>query len=93
MGMSKDGAGLILMLADHLDWESEEAHLILLQDKINAYLAFIETEQYTECYSDVIFNYYVVEIRFKFQATEKCVLFIEEINAQLKDHSIHVLIK
>ena len=31
-----------LVVADHLDWEHELEHLQLLQDKLNAYLAFVE---------------------------------------------------
>jgi hypothetical protein len=35
-----------LVIADHLDWENDESeHLVLLQDKINAYLHFIESGQ------------------------------------------------
>ena len=30
MGISKDGEGLMLMLADHLDWKNESEHLTLL---------------------------------------------------------------
>ena len=37
----------ILTIADHLEWYKENEHLILLQDKINAYLTAIENgEQY-----------------------------------------------
>ena len=32
----------ILTIADHLEWYKENEHLILLQDKINAYLTAIE---------------------------------------------------
>ena len=37
-----------LLISDHLDWEFELAHLSLLQDKINAYLAFFESGQAAE---------------------------------------------
>ncbi|WP_346426369.1 DUF6572 domain-containing protein [Bacillus cereus] len=30
------------MIIDHLDWENTLQHLTLLQDKINAYVSFIE---------------------------------------------------
>jgi hypothetical protein len=40
----KDKAHVLLVITDHLDWEEfdEEFHLELLQDKLNAYLHFIE---------------------------------------------------
>ena len=34
----------LLTVSDHLDWsENETCHLVLLQDKLNAYLRFIES--------------------------------------------------
>jgi len=34
-----------LVIADHLDWADMESHGRLLQDKINTYLAFVESGQ------------------------------------------------
>jgi hypothetical protein len=43
--------GLVkLTIADHLDWEDPLSHLLLLQDKINAYLAFYESGQMYQSY-------------------------------------------
>jgi hypothetical protein len=41
-----------LTIADELDWQEESNHLILLQDKVNAYLEFIENGQLFETYPD-----------------------------------------
>lgn len=38
-----------LIIADDLDWKNEE-HLILLQDKINTYLSYIESGEINEKY-------------------------------------------
>lgn len=91
MGISKDGGGLILMLSDHLDWENEPEHLALLQDKINAYLGFIESNQYLDTYPDIVFEYYVIDVRFKYKATEDCLKFFEVINTQLRKYNIQVV--
>lgn len=40
----------VLYIADHFEWMEEEKHLLLLQDKINAYLQFIESGQIFEEY-------------------------------------------
>lgn len=40
---------VILTISDHLEWDEEMKHLLLLQNKINDYLAFIESGQ---IYSD-----------------------------------------
>ena len=41
----KDGPNnrAVLTISDHLDWEEEGEHLLLLQDKLNHYLEFIES--------------------------------------------------
>jgi len=90
MGLSKDGNGLMLMLADHLDWEDEAEHLTLLQEKINAYLGFIESNQYSDTYPDIAFEYYIIDVSFKYEATENCLKFIEVINIQLREYKIRV---
>lgn len=33
-----------LTISDHLEWNDEEMHLLILQKKINAYLDFIQSE-------------------------------------------------
>ena len=38
----------VLTISDHLDWEDEGEHLVLLQDKLNHYLEFIESGQLAE---------------------------------------------
>lgn len=37
------------MVCDHIDGSDEDAHLSLLQDKLNTYLAFIESGEVFEC--------------------------------------------
>lgn len=34
---------LILTISDHLEWDDENRHLFLLQEKLNAYMRFIES--------------------------------------------------
>lgn len=41
-----------LKIFDHLEWGNEAEHIILLQDKINNYLTFIESGQIYEIYPD-----------------------------------------
>ena len=41
-----------LLITDHLSWEKEYEHLLILQEKINSYLAFCESDQYREIYPE-----------------------------------------
>lgn len=41
---------VLLIITDHLDWEYPYKHLAILEDKINAYIRYIESGQYeSEC--------------------------------------------
>jgi hypothetical protein len=53
VGIQTATGTVVLTIADYLDWESsEEEHLQMLQDKINAYLRFIESGELVEKYQD-----------------------------------------
>ncbi|HET9620904.1 MAG TPA: DUF6572 domain-containing protein [Kofleriaceae bacterium] len=40
-----DSSIVKLVITDHLEWEDFEAHALLIQDKINTYLEFVESGQ------------------------------------------------
>jgi hypothetical protein len=40
----------VLTISDHLPWDAENEHLLLLQDKINSYLGAIETGELYDAY-------------------------------------------
>ncbi len=46
---SKEGI-IKLTISDHLEWDAKNEHLLILQNKINAYLNFIESGQILEEY-------------------------------------------
>jgi hypothetical protein len=50
IGVDSESGDVRLLLSDHLDWESEQEHLTLLQAKLNAYLRFIESGELVEKY-------------------------------------------
>lgn len=55
VAIDKDRNALCLLLTDHLAWEGKDAldeyeHLKLLQEKLNAYISFLESGQYKESY-------------------------------------------
>jgi len=88
-GKDKKENALRLMITDHLDWEHEDTHLEILQDKINAYLQYIESKQYVEKYSDEFLKFYI-DIHFKEKITEKCVDFLRVVSEQLYPENIFI---
>lgn len=41
---------VVLTIADHLPWDDEHEHVLILQEKLNTYLAFIESGEIDESY-------------------------------------------
>ena len=40
---SREGSEIVLGLSDDLDWEDENEHIFSMQEKLNAYLRYIES--------------------------------------------------
>jgi hypothetical protein len=41
---------VVLDITDHLDWSDEKGHIMMLQNKINAYASFIESGEFESSY-------------------------------------------
>lgn len=68
---------LVLLLADGMDWHDEKNHLLLLQEKINNYISYIEGKQYLQKYSNV--EQIEIQIKFLFKETDNCRKFLEQV--------------
>lgn len=61
----KSSGHVILTISDHLDWSDTARHQIILQEKINKYLAFVESGEILESYPDAKGRPTVIKIVFK----------------------------
>jgi hypothetical protein len=61
-GMERDGSAIVLTIADAWDWSDEPSHLVALQRKLDAYLAFIETGQVFEVYPEAEGRLVVIDV-------------------------------
>lgn len=48
LGTDASDGQTVLTIIDGWDWHDERAHLLALQSKLNAYFAFVESNQITE---------------------------------------------
>ena len=74
MAIDEDRKAICLLLTDHFAWNgndtlSEYDHLILLQEKINAYISYLDTRQYEEQYPKEEIVMAIIEIHFKYDIT------------------------
>lgn len=81
---------LKMIISDHLDWKEEYEHLLLLQEKINSYIAFYESGQYEEMYPDSSFEYGVIEIHFLFEPTKTAFKFLDLVQKKLVEVNLKV---
>ena len=93
MGKSKEKKELSLLIADHLEWENEYEHLVILQDKINSYLAFIESKQYESTYPKDNFESFVIEIHFQHGMTDNCLKFLETVASQAEELNVTIKVE
>jgi hypothetical protein len=70
---------VVLTISDHLAWDDKNEHLILLQDKINAYLEVIESGEIYEIYQDAREKKFQIGIGFKFRPNDTAMVFLEKV--------------
>lgn len=62
---------VVLSISDHLEWEGNDEHLLLFQEKLNKYLAFIESGEILESYPKAKGKNVVITLVCKFPLSEK----------------------
>ena len=74
------GTGNVLLtVSDHLPWETDEGnHLLLLQEKMNAYLRFIESGELVRKYPEAEGSSAVINVVGKFPLSAQAQLFLQQ---------------
>ena len=85
-----DDKGIILLITDHVDWSDEYQHLVMLQEKINAYITFLEEKQYEEIYKEAEIAYGVIEIHFLHNLTDNAKKFLQAVQNQVTELGIKI---
>lgn len=74
-----------LVISDEMDWESETEHLLLMQDKMNLYLSYIESGQVYEAYPETKGKKFVIHIYAKYETDkEQVVGFLKQVKEFLE---------
>lgn len=66
-----------LTITDHLEWSDQE-HLLQLQEKINCYLAFIESGQILEQFPKAKENSITINVVMLYEPTEEAMNFLKQ---------------
>jgi len=78
IGIDNLSKNVILSILDDLNWSNEHNHLLLLQEKINLYLSFIESGEIYDTYPLSIGKKIEIEIYFKHDLPYNATVFLEK---------------
>lgn len=78
--VSRDPQGtIVLSISDHLDWNDTQQHLLILQEKINTYLSFLDSGEIYEKYPDAKGHPIQIDIRFHYQLSMEGRAFLAKV--------------
>lgn len=78
ISINKAADEVFLTITDHLQWNSNE-HLWLLQEKINAYLRFVESGEIFKTYPDAKNRKIVIDVRCKYRPDQSALNFLQRV--------------
>jgi hypothetical protein len=74
-----------LTIVDHLPWESHEAdHLLMLQNKLNAYLRFVESGEMRKEYPETLGMNVVISVVARFQLSDQASKFVSMASVRIR---------
>lgn len=75
LAYEQESSSLILLLTDGMDWTDTNRHLLLLKEKLNTYICYVDSRQYAEKYPNV--KKIELRVSFLFEEPETCHLLFE----------------
>jgi hypothetical protein len=82
-----------LVVSDHLGWEQEGEHLLLLQEKLNSYLACIESGELYAKFPKAIGRRIVIQVTGKFPLSNEAHKFYRLAGKAIEDAGFSLIFK
>ncbi len=83
IGIDKESGHVVLSIIDNLDWNNECQHLSLLQDKLNYYLGFIESNEIYVAYPKSKGREFEIFIYARYSVPEGGIQFLNKVKSLL----------
>jgi hypothetical protein len=77
-----------LTISDHLEWDFEKNHLLVLQNKINAYLDFVKSGQILEDYPSAQNKEITISVVMKYAPEEDALIFLNHCEKFMKKQGL-----
>ncbi len=88
IGINKSTGKVILKIFDHLDWSDEPRHLYLLQEKLNGYIRFFESQEIYSAYPAAKGKELAVSIDFANALSVNAIRFIDTTHQVMQEAGI-----
>lgn len=76
---------VVMTISDHLDWTDPDKHLRILQEKLNSYLAFIESGELLPSYPKANGKPVLIDVVFKYPLDKRAIEFLDTATLIFKD--------
>jgi hypothetical protein len=93
VSVNKESGHVVLSISDDLDWDEQQRHLLLLQDKLNFYLGFIESDQIYIDYPDAKGREIDIRIYCQYTIPEVGVEFLNKVVTLFKQSGYNLQVK
>lgn len=81
IGVDNQTGEVVLTIADQLEWTgSDNEHLLLLQEKLNTYLRFVESGEIMKVYPDAKERTVIIDVTCKHALTESARNFFTQVS-------------
>ena len=88
IGVDTSTQEIVLTISDHLEWSDNE-HLYSLQEKLNTYLRFVESEEIIKTYPEAKDRQIKIDLVCKYQPDADGVNFLSQIKAIVENAGIN----
>ena len=76
---------VVLTISDHLEWDEDNEHLYLLQEKINTYLMAIESGQVNKSYPLSKDKSFIISVDLKYEPNANGLSFFSKVKEILSN--------
>ena len=89
IGIRKSDGRAVLTITDHLPWLPDNEHLRILQDKLNDYLAFIESGEVYGTYPQAHGREIEIQVIHKYPPIDDAIPFLERVGKAIRAAGFH----
>jgi hypothetical protein len=79
IGEDKKSGAIVVTLIDEMNWNNENDHLMLLQEKINNYLSFVESGEIQTSYPSSVNKKVDINVVMQYEPSKNGITFLDKV--------------